>query len=50
MQDVFKYLDILVFVEATIYQMDEDNEKLCAEGEQSDQHVLNGKLHWLLYS
>ena len=49
MQDVFKYLDILVFVEATIYQMDEDNEKLCAEGDQSDQHVLNGKLHWLLY-
>lgn len=42
-QDVFKYLDILVFVEATIYQMDEDNEKLCAEGEQSDQHVLNGE-------
>ncbi|DBB04085.1 TPA: hypothetical protein ACH3X1_013138 [Trebouxia sp. C0004] len=23
--------------------MDEDNEKLCAEGEQSDQHVLNGE-------
>lgn len=42
-QDVFKYLDILVFVEATIYQMDEDNEKVCAEGEQSDQHVLNGE-------
>ncbi|KAL0040950.1 hypothetical protein WJX79_011112 [Trebouxia sp. C0005] len=42
-RDVFTYLDVLVFVEATIYQMDEDNEKLCAEGEQSDQHVLNGE-------
>ncbi len=48
MQDVFEYLDIIVFVEATIYQMDEDNEKLCAEGVQSEQHVLSGKLPPLL--
>jgi hypothetical protein len=26
---LFKYLDILIFVEATIYQMDEENEALC---------------------
>lgn len=28
-QDLFRYLDILLFVEATIYQMDEENEALC---------------------
>lgn len=28
-QDMFRYLDILLFVEATIYQMDEENEALC---------------------
>lgn len=43
MQELFKYLDIIVYVEATIYQMDEDNEKVCAEGAQSEQHVLTGK-------
>ena len=42
MQDLFEHLDIIVFVEATIYQMDEDNEKLCAAGLQTDQHVLAG--------
>ena len=42
MQDLFEHLDIIVFVEATIYQMDEDNEKLCAAGLQNDQHVLAG--------
>ncbi|KAF5837827.1 hypothetical protein DUNSADRAFT_3790 [Dunaliella salina] len=31
-QDFFKYLDVLVFVEATIYQLDEDNEALAARG------------------
>ena len=43
-QDFFTYLDIIVFVEATIYQMDEDNEKLCGQGGQEDRHVLKGKL------
>ena len=43
-QDFFMYLDIIVFVEATIYQMDEDNEKLCGHGGQEDRHVLKGKL------
>eukprot|EP00877_Chromochloris_zofingiensis_P013833 jgi/Chrzof1/8703/Cz03g21080.t1 len=32
MQDVFKYLDVLVYVEATIYGMDEENEQFAAEG------------------
>lgn len=43
MQDVFTYLDIIVYVEATIYQMDEDNEKLCGQGGQEDKHILTGK-------
>lgn len=42
MQDLFTYLDIIVFVEATIYQMDEDNEKLCGHGGQEDSHILKG--------
>ena len=44
MQDLFTYLDIIVFVEATIYQMDEDNEKLCGHGGQEDKHILKGEL------
>lgn len=48
LQDVFKYLDIIIFVEATIYQMDEDNEKMCVEGGQSEEHVLAGRLPLLL--
>ncbi len=32
-QDVFKYLDILVWVEATIYQLDEDNESWAKQGQ-----------------
>ena len=43
-QDFFTYLDTIVFVEATIYQMDEDNEKLCGHGGQEDRHILKGKL------
>lgn len=31
-QDFFKHLDILVFVEGTIYQLDEDNEALAGRG------------------
>lgn len=30
-QGLFQYLDIILFVEATIYQMDEDNEALCEQ-------------------
>uniref|UniRef100_A0A383VVX6 Uncharacterized protein n=1 Tax=Tetradesmus obliquus TaxID=3088 RepID=A0A383VVX6_TETOB len=30
-QGLFQYLDILLFVEATIYQMDEENEALCEQ-------------------
>ena len=43
-QDFFTYLDTIVFVEATIYQMDEDNEKLCGHGGQEDRHILKGRL------
>ena len=42
-QDYFTYMDLIVFVEATIYQMDEDNEKLCSRGGQEDRHILTGK-------
>ena len=31
-QDFFKHLDILVFVEATIYAMDEENELYAKQG------------------
>jgi len=31
-QDFFKYLDVLVYVESTIYQLDEDNELLAKSG------------------
>jgi hypothetical protein len=47
-QDIYKYLDILLFVEATIYQMDEENEALCealTQGGISDntqQHSFQG--------
>jgi hypothetical protein len=30
-QGLFRFLDILLFVEATIYQMDEENEALCEQ-------------------
>jgi hypothetical protein len=50
MQDLFKYLDILLFVEATIYQMDEENEALCealahasSSGDSNTPHVFQGK-------
>eukprot|EP00198_Chlamydomonas_reinhardtii_P014440 XP_001703777.1 predicted protein [Chlamydomonas reinhardtii] len=33
--DLLKYLDVLVWVEATIYQLDEDNEQLTGHGGQS---------------
>jgi hypothetical protein len=49
-EGLFKHLDILLFVEATIYQMDEENEALCeqlaaaadpaAACEQQQQHTF----------
>eukprot|EP00873_Tetraselmis_striata_P019488 jgi/Tetstr1/439752/TSEL_028166.t1 len=35
-EDFFKYFDILTFVEATIYQMDEINEARCHDGASED--------------
>lgn len=32
MQDFFKYMDLLIFVEATIYQADETNELYAKQG------------------
>lgn len=49
-QDIYKYLDILLFVEATIYQMDEENEALCEALTQgsisgnTQQHTFQGAL------
>lgn len=45
MQDVFKYLDVLVYVEATIYGMDEENEQFAAEGVTTpSQHTFQGEI------
>lgn len=33
-QDWFKYMDVLVFVEGLIYQLDEDNEAICRQYER----------------
>jgi hypothetical protein len=41
-QDFFKYLDVLVYVEATIYAMDEENERLAGAGVVSPVLELNG--------
>lgn len=39
---MFQYLDIILFVEATIYQMDEENEALC---EQMADHLATSSSH-----
>lgn len=43
-QDFFKYFDVLVWVEATIYQLDEHNEQICSALNEItiDQHVADG--------
>lgn len=41
--DFFKFLDILVFVEASIYAMDEENERLTAAGCEMPSHELHGE-------
>jgi hypothetical protein len=43
-QELLKYIDILVFVEGTIYQMDEENEALAAAGEVAESHRLAGNV------
>ena len=43
LQGLFQYLDIFVYVEATIYEMDEGNEHQCAMGAVSEEHVVAGK-------
>ncbi|KAG2437905.1 hypothetical protein HXX76_005521 [Chlamydomonas incerta] len=40
--DLLKYLDVLVWVEATIYQLDEDNEQLTGHGGQSTEAASAG--------
>lgn len=43
---MFQYLDIILFVEATIYQMDEENEALCEQigEEKAGDHSPNEAL------
>lgn len=41
---LLQYIDVLVFVEATIYQMDEDNEALARQGSVAAGHRLQGGL------
>jgi len=43
-EDFFKHLDVLVFVEATIYQLDEDNEALAAQGRTEPGRRLLGEV------
>lgn len=42
-EGLFQYLDIFVYVEATIYEMDEGNEHQCAMGALSEEHVGKGE-------
>jgi hypothetical protein len=41
-QDLFKFLDVLVWVEATIYQLDEENENLTMQGQRNVQRLAEG--------
>lgn len=41
-QDFLKYWDILVFVESTIYDMDEQNEALARDGVNSTAWTFQG--------
>lgn len=42
-KDFWRYMDVLVFVEATIYQMDEENERLAKSGLAPVSGKLQGK-------
>jgi hypothetical protein len=43
MQDLFAVLDVLVWVEATIYQLDEDNERMAKQGQVAEHlRILSG--------
>ena len=39
-QDFWRFWDVLVWVEASIYQMDEDNELLCSTGQAPPQSMI----------
>ena len=39
-QEFWRFWDVLVWVEASIYQMDEDNELLCSTGQAPPQSVI----------
>lgn len=49
-QDFFKFFDILVYVEATIYSMDEENERLAGAGMVLPDLELHGMPHTSLTS
>ena len=42
LQAFLEHIDILVFVEATIYQMDEENETIAKSGTIAEGHELQG--------
>lgn len=42
MQDLFEHLDVLVYVEALIYQMDEENEDMSGQGAVAQDHEFQG--------
>lgn len=42
MQDLYKYLDVLVWLEASIYQLDEENELLSRTGQAAPGRRLLG--------
>ena len=41
---LLKHLDVLVFVEALIYQVDEENEALAKAGQLAADHMAHGML------
>ena len=44
MQDFFKVWDVLVFVEAAIYEMDEENEALALAGNAAPEVTFKGRV------
>ncbi len=41
-RDFFKYLDVLVWLEATVYDLDEQNELMCKHGLRAPSRKLAG--------
>jgi hypothetical protein len=41
-QAFFQFMDVLLYVEATIYQMDEENEQLTSKQARMEHHTFQG--------